>query len=92
MAIYLNEKEQQKLKIIERYKSIDTSKAKDISAKEQSGFYANVKRRVAVYVCISTDNVEQTSSYELQKNYYEDFVVKNPNWELFGIYAEMKIA
>lgn len=90
--IYLNEKDQQKLKIRERYKGMDTSKAEVIPAKEQPGFYANVKRRVAVYVRVSTDNVEQTSSYELQKNYYEDFVGKNPNWELVDIYADEGIS
>ena len=31
-------------------------------------------RRVAAYVRVSTDNDEQTSSYELQKNYYTDYI------------------
>ncbi len=90
--ISLNEKEQQKLKIRERYKGVDTGRAEVIPAKEQPGFYADVKRRVAVYVRVSTDNVEQTSSYELQKNYYEDLVKKNPNWVLVGIYADEGIS
>ena len=90
--IYLNEKEQQKIKIRERYKGMDTSRAEVIPAKEQPGFCADVKRRVAVYVRVSTDNVEQTSSYELQKNYYEDLVGKNPNWELVDIYADEGIS
>lgn len=88
----MKKKEQQKLKIRERYKGADTSRAEFIPAKEQPGFYANVKRRVAVYVRVSTDNVEQTSSYELQKNYYEDLVGKNPNWVLVDIYADEGIS
>ena len=35
--------------------------------------------RVAIYVRVSTDDVRQTTSYELQKKYYEEFVVRHPN-------------
>ena len=52
----------------------------------------NVFQRVAVYVRVSTGSETQTSSYELQKKYYEDFVVRHPNWELVGIYADEGIS
>lgn len=48
--------------------------------------------RVAVYVRVSTGSESQTSSYELQKKYYEDFVVRHPQWELVGIYADEGIS
>lgn len=52
----------------------------------------NVFQRVAVYVRVSTGSETQTSSYELQKKYYEEFVVRHPNWELVGIYADEGIS
>jgi predicted site-specific integrase-resolvase len=43
-------------------------------------YYDNdVPQRVAVYARVSTDNVLQTSSYELQKKYYVEFVVRIPS-------------
>lgn len=44
---------------------------------------------VGIYVRVSTDDIRQTTSYELQKKYYEDFVTKHPNWKLVEIYADM---
>ena len=48
--------------------------------------------RVAIYVRVSTDDVRQTTSYELQKKYYEEFVVRHPNWTLIKIYADEGIS
>lgn len=48
--------------------------------------------RIAIYVRVSTDDPMQTTSYELQKKYYEDFVVKHPNWTLVEIYADEGIS
>lgn len=87
-----SEKEFYKTKIRERYKGMDTRKAEVIPARKSMDFYDDVKRRVAVYVRVSTDNVRQTSSYELQKNYYEDIVDKNPNWSIADIYADEGIS
>ena len=62
-------------------------------AKKQVDFYDDdVHQRVAVYVRVSTDNLGQETSYELQKNYYEEFVLKHPNWELVKIYADKGIS
>ena len=49
-------------------------------------------QRVAIYVRVSTDDVRQTTSFELQKQYYEEFVVKHPNWTLVKIYADEGIS
>ena len=48
--------------------------------------------RVAVYARVSTDDPRQTSSYELQKNHYQDVVDRNPNWNLVKIYADEGIS
>ena len=62
-------------------------------AKKQIDFYDDdVHQRVAVYVRVSTDNLGQETSYELQKNYYEEFVLKHPNWSLVKIYADKGIS
>ena len=56
---------------------------------KQTSYYDNdVPQRVAIYVRVSTDDVRQTTSFELQKRYYEDFVVKHPHWTLVNIYAD----
>lgn len=60
-----------------------------IPAKKPIDFYDDdVLQRVAVYVRVSTENILQTSSYELQKKYYEDYVTRHPNWSLVKIYAD----
>ena len=50
------------------------------------------KLRVAAYCRVSTDDVNQTSSYELQKNHYEDMIKEHQGWELVGIYADEGIS
>ena len=47
---------------------------------------------VGIYVRVSTDDIRQTTSYELQKKYYEEFVTKHPNWKLVEIYADEGIS
>ena len=49
-------------------------------------------QRVAVYARVSTDDPSQTSSFELQKKYYEEFVAQHPKWELVNIYADEGIS
>ena len=57
-----------KQKIRDRYKGVDASELEAIPAKAVEGFGESTSvRRVAAYVRVSTDNDEQTSSYELQK-------------------------
>ncbi len=85
-------KELHKSKIRERYKGSKTELLEVIPGKKTAGFYDNIARRVAVYVRVSTDNMQQTSSYELQKNYYEEKVRTNPQWTLVGIYADEGIS
>jgi len=88
----MTEKELQKSKIRERYKGSDIGNAEIIPVHKQADFFDDVECRVAVYVRVSTDNLQQTSSYELQKNYYEDMISRHPNWILAGIYADEGIS
>ena len=87
-------KERQKEQIKQRYNVvIDPENYEYIPAKKQADYYDNdVNQRVAIYVRVSTDDVRQTTSYELQKKYYEEFVTRHPNWTLVNIYADEGIS
>lgn len=82
---------EQRKKVEKRYSN---RKQPDViyPAKKQVDFYdSDAHQRVAVYVRVSTDNIGQVTSYELQKNYYEEFVMRHPNWTLVKIYADKGI-
>ena len=88
------EKNQEKEKVRRRMRvEIDPENYEYIPAKKPIDYYDNeVPQRVAIYVRVSTDDVRQTTSYELQKKYYEDFVRRHPNWSLVKIYADEGIS
>lgn len=50
------------------------------------------KLRVAAYCRVSTDSDEQATSYEAQVEHYTDYIRKNPEWELAGIFADDRIS
>lgn len=50
------------------------------------------KKRVCAYCRVSTDDPAQTTSYELQKEHYEEVISKNPDWIYCGIYADEGIS
>ncbi len=82
-------------RVRKRYQvTVDPNKYEYIpETQKYSDFYDNESfKRVAVYVRVSTDDPKQTTSYELQRKYYEDFVVHHPNWELVKIYADEGIS
>ena len=62
-------------------------------AKKTVDFYDDdAPMQVGIYVRVSTDNIQQTTSYELQKKYYEEYVMRHPNWTLVRIYADEGIS
>ena len=46
---------------------------------------------MAAYRRVSTDNKEQVTSYEAQKDYYTQKIDETPEWELAGIFADKGI-
>ena len=44
--------------------------------------------RVAAYCRVSTDDEEQLTSYEAQKNYYTDKIMTNKEWTMADIFAD----
>lgn len=64
-----------------------------IPARLQPGLLEDTQeKRVAVYARVSTGDPRQTSSYELQKNHYQDVINRHPGWRLAGIYADEGIS
>ena len=61
-----------------------------IPAKPELASDQSIQRqlRVAAYCRVSTDDEEQLTSYEAQKNYYTDKIMTNPNWTMAGIFAD----
>ena len=82
-----------KQKIRNRYKGVDPSELEVIPAiATDEVALEHRKLRVAGYVRVSTENDEQTSSYELQYNDFTDRINANPNWEFVGIYSDEGIS
>lgn len=46
------------------------------------------KKRVAAYCRVSTAQEAQLVSLETQKSHYEDYIGRNPDWELAGVYYD----
>ena len=45
--------------------------------------------RVAAYARVSTDQLEQLTSYEAQVDYYTRLIKSKAEWEFVGVYTEM---
>lgn len=81
-----------KQKIRDRYRGVDSSQLTIIPAKPPKSAVDGGTKRVAPYIRVSTDSDEQTSSYELQKNYFTEYVKAQPGWVLVDIYADEGIS
>ena len=72
---------------------IDEDNYEFTPARKRVDYYDNdTPMRVVIYVRVSTDDVRQTTSFELQRQYYEEFVQKHPHWTLIKIYADEGIS
>lgn len=70
-------------------KDRDLSKVRVIpAAPVPSLFDSHKKQRVAVYCRVSTDGIQQTTSFELQRKYYLNYVRKKPEWTLVAMYSD----
>ena len=80
----------QKAKVRERYQQQSTLERVLIPARPRTGpFESATIQRVCAYCRVSTDSVEQLSSFELQRAYYQELSEHNPNWDLRMIYADV---
>ena len=46
------------------------------------------KLRIAAYCLDSTDSNQQATSYDAQIEHYTEYISKNPEWQLAGIFAD----
>lgn len=53
---------------------------------------APVKRKVAAYARVSTDNEEQLTSYAAQISYYTDYIKGREDWEFVKVYTDEGIS
>ena len=82
-----------KQKIRNRYRGVDPSELEVIPAIATDEIALEERKlKVAAYVRVSTENDEQTSSYELQVNDFTERIKANPNWEFAGIYSDEGIS
>ena len=82
------EKERRRMRV-----HVDKDNYEYIPAKKPVDFYdSETPQKVAAYVRVSTDDIRQTTSFELQKSYYEEYVRNHVNWTLVNIYADEGIS
>ncbi len=90
----LNDRDQARDKIRQRYQEKNTENVVVIPAKpsEEDIFNTDKEQRVGIYARVSTEGLSQVSSYELQIAHYGDMVQQRDNWELVDIYADEGIS
>lgn len=44
--------------------------------------------KVAAYCRVSTDKSDQANSFESQQRYFRDYIDRQPDWELYDVYAD----
>ena len=52
----------------------------------------NRKRKVAAYCRVSTDREDQSNSFESQQRYFRQYIERNPDWELYEVFADEGIS
>lgn len=91
--MYVMSTEEEKQKVRERQKGYRTDEIVVIKAAEPVSLRdTRTELRMCAYCRVSTDNIEQTSSFELQKNYYEEYIAKHDNWKMVDIFADEGIS
>jgi len=58
----------------------------------RQGLIEQPKLKVAAYCRVSTDTVEQLSSFEAQREHYLSYITSNSVWEFAGIFADEGIS
>ena len=61
---------------------------RELILNSDSGLYEERKKRVCAYCRVSTDDVDQQNSYQVQVNEYTKRIKSNPDWEFVRIYAD----
>lgn len=51
----------------------------------------DMRKRVAAYCRVSTDHEDQANSFESQQRYFRQYIERNPDWELYEIFADAAV-
>lgn len=54
--------------------------------------FENKVQKVAAYCRVSTDNLDQANSLESQQRYFNEYIKRNSQWELYEIYVDEGIS
>ncbi len=81
------ERQRAKKALVKQIDALDGSNIQMIAARTESADENRVLR-VAAYCRVSTDDIDQTVSIELQKKEYSRMIKANPNWKYVGTYVD----
>ncbi len=85
--------EEKREKIRQRYQQEHSNEKIFIPAKQKINPFEETRfLRVCAYCRVSTGNVEQLTSFELQQAHYKEAAEHHPNWDLRKIYADEGIS
>lgn len=62
-----------------------TNRYEQMNQQRQTGHF---KLRIAAYCRVSTDHEDQANSFESQQRYFRQYIERNPDWELYKVYAD----
>ena len=86
---FLSERARAKEALRQEVNSFTGENVRKIAAASEQGQDGRILR-VAAYCRVSTDDIDQLVSIELQKNNYRDMITANPQWKYVGTYVDMK--
>lgn len=77
---------------VNQTRSVSNSRVKVIPARHRTSRnvenFDGQKKKIAAYARVSTMEEHQSGSYELQVEYYTDYIQQNPAWELYKVFAD----
>lgn len=73
--------------MVRQIDELDVSKIRKISAASEKA-ESNKTLRVAAYCRVSTDDIDQAISIELQMRQYKEKIKSNPDWKYAGTYVD----
>lgn len=65
---------------------------KQYEALNQERSLPDKRKRVAVYCRVSTDHEDQANSFASQQRYFRQYIERNPDWELYEVFADEGIS
>ena len=84
---FLSERARAKEALAADFKTYTGENVRKIAAATESASEDRILR-VAAYCRVSTDDIDQKLSIELQKNVYRDMIRSNPKWKYAGCYVD----